>query len=93
VIDDYNKNYIIENKMSQSYQNQFISSVKLFYEVIFNTKLNVEEIQCHRKARALPKVIAKEDVIKLFESVKNIKHKTILVLIYSACLRRSELIH
>ena len=92
-IDNYNRNYIIENSMSQSYQNQFVSTVKLFYEVIFNTKLNIEEIQRPRRVKALPKVLAKEDVIKLFDSVRNLKHKTILVLIYSAGLRRSELLH
>ena len=39
--------------------------------------------------KKLPIVLNREDVIRIFESVNNIKHKAILMLAYSAGLRVS----
>jgi integrase/recombinase XerD len=44
-----------------------------------------------RKAEDLPGVLSQEEVKLLFKSVENIKHKTILMLIYAAGLSVSEL--
>jgi integrase/recombinase XerD len=38
----------------------------------------------------LPNVLSKEEVLKIIDSTENIKHKTLLALIYSAGLRISE---
>jgi len=45
-----------------------------------------------RKEKKLPFVLSREDVIRIFESVNNIKHKAILMLAYSARLRVSEVV-
>jgi len=45
-----------------------------------------------RKEKKLPIVLGREDVIRIFESVNNIKHKAILMLAYSAGLRVSEVV-
>ncbi len=89
----YNDDFILKNNFSATYQNQFINALKKYYEKIENKNLQVEELERPRKARRLPKVISKENVKKLLDSVKNIKHKTILSLIYSAGLRRSEVLN
>jgi site-specific recombinase XerD len=41
----------------------------------------------------LPKILSEEEVIAILKSVDNLKHKTMLSLIYAAGLRRSELIN
>jgi site-specific recombinase XerD len=46
-----------------------------------------------KKEHKLPKVLSKNEVKKILDSSKNIKHKSILMLIYSAGLRRSELLN
>jgi len=45
-----------------------------------------------RKERKLPVVLARQDVIRLLESVANIKHRALLMLAYSAGLRVSEVV-
>jgi len=44
-----------------------------------------------QQGKKLPFVLSYEDVIHIFESVNNIKHKAILVLAYSAGLRMQDI--
>ncbi len=45
------------------------------------------------KDQRLPKVISKEEILTMIRLTKNIKHKCIIELLYSAGLRRSELLN
>ncbi|MCK4407127.1 MAG: site-specific integrase [Bacteroidales bacterium] len=90
---NYNNDFILKNDLSPSYQNQLINAIKLFYEKVYNKKLIIENIERPIKARPLPKVLSKEDIKKIIDSISNLKHKTIISLIYSAGLRRRELIN
>lgn len=92
-IKDYNDKFILKNNLSTTYQNQFINALKKYYEKIQNKNLKIEEIERPRRSKPLPKVISKQSVKKLLDSTKNIKHKAILSLIYSAGLRRSEVLN
>ncbi len=49
-------------------------------------------IERPRKQQTLPKIISKEEAKALINSTNNIKHKCIASLLYSAGLRRSEVI-
>ena len=51
------------------------------------------EIERPRKEHKLPKVISKEEVLAVMAHTNNIKHRCIVSLLYSAGLRRSELIN
>ena len=50
------------------------------------------EIKRPRKDKKLPVVLSKEEVAKILSSVDNVKHKAILMLIYSSGLRISEVV-
>ena len=76
-----------------AYQNQLINAIKLFYEKVYNKKLIIENIERPIRARPLPKVLSQEDIKKIIDSISNLKHKTIISLIYSVGLRRSEAIN
>jgi len=89
----FNNDYILANKYSSSYQNQFVNAVKLFFAKIQNKQLNPELIHRPRTERKLPNVLSKEEVKAILESTKNIKHRAMLSLIYSCGLRCGELIH
>ncbi|MFP4523602.1 MAG: tyrosine-type recombinase/integrase [Candidatus Nanoarchaeia archaeon] len=45
-----------------------------------------------KKKKTLPKVLPKEEILKMIELTTNIKHKLVLQLLYSSGLRLSELI-
>ena len=50
-------------------------------------------IERPRSENKLPKVISKEEVLAIINATNNIKHKCIVSLLYSAGLRRSELLN
>ena len=89
----FNKDFIIKQGYSASYQNQVINAIKLFYLKVEHKELNIELIDRPRKYRPLPKVITKEVIQRMLTSIPNLKHQTALTLIYSCGLRRSELIN
>jgi site-specific recombinase XerD len=89
--------YILElvNKsgISPSQQNQRINSIKFYYEKVLGREKEYYKIERPRKERKLPTVLTKREVQQILENIKNVKHKCILTTIYSAGLRRSELIN
>jgi integrase/recombinase XerD len=85
--------YILPNGLSQSFQNQMISSVKKFYTHIYKMSIDPVKIQRPRPRHKLPNVLGKDEVKKLLGSLSNEKHRVMLSLIYACGLRRSELIN
>ena len=88
----FNNEYILKNRYSQCYQNQVVNAIKLFYRKIQQRKLEIDLIERPRTEKKLPNVLSKEEVKSILEALDNIKHKTMLCLIYACGLRRSELI-
>ena len=88
----YNNDYILSNKLSASYQNQIVNSIKLFFQTIRHTKMLVDKIHRPKRAKVLPNVLSKEEIKLILNAHSNIKHKMMLSLIYSCGLRRGELL-
>ena len=88
----FNNEYILKNKLSESYQNQTINALKLFLQIIHNQKIIIELIERPRREKRLPNVLSKEEVKLILKSLVNIKHQTMLSLIYSCGLRSGELL-
>ncbi|MBS7787881.1 tyrosine-type recombinase/integrase [Flavobacterium sp. CYK-55] len=94
-IDDlilFNNEYILEQKLSASYQNQIVNAVKLYFAQIQHRKLDVELIHRPKRQKLLPNVLSKAEVKMLLEAHVNFKHKVMLCMIYSCGLRSSELV-
>lgn len=89
---DYNYRCLVEQGLSRATQNVAISSLKLFYKRLKLTNLDMEAIERPQKHRKLPTILSEQEVKKMIGTIRNIKHKAIVCLIYSAGLRRSELI-
>lgn len=89
---DFNNNYILKNNFSSSYQNQVVNGIKLFYRSMHLAKFDVELVHRPKKEKTLPNVLSKEEVKKILEVSTNIKHRSMLALIYACGLRRSELL-
>jgi len=89
----FNNEYILENKFSASFQNQVINSIKLFFRTIENTRIEAELIHRPKRPKLLPNILSKEEVKSIICSPINLKHRTMLSLIYACGLRRSELLN
>lgn len=88
----YNNEYILKNNLSASYQNQIVNAIKLYFKTIRNTKIEVDKIHRPKRAKILPNVLSKEEVKAVLNAPSNLKHKTMLSLIYSCGLRCGELL-
>jgi site-specific recombinase XerD len=84
--------YVIETKkVSVSYINQVISAVKILQHDVLGNEWEPIRIKRPRRVQKLPVVLSKEEVKSLIETTRNLKHRAILAVIYSAGLRISEL--
>ena len=84
---------IRKKNISASQQNQRINAIKFYYEKVLGFEKQFYQIERPRKEFKLPQVLSENEIMAILRASKNIKHKAILGLIYSAGLRRSELIN
>ncbi|OBX17485.1 MULTISPECIES: site-specific tyrosine recombinase/integron integrase [Bizionia] len=99
-IDHLNENDIREylqvltqEKRSNSYNNIAINSIKFYYEIVLGMPNRLYRIERPRVKMKLPVVLAKEDIKRMINCTPNIKHRCVVSLLYSAGLRRSELLN
>lgn len=91
-INEYLLMLIKERNVSVSHQSQVMSAIKMFYSNVVEQESKVAGLFQPKKPQKLPKVFTEEEVSALLRSVDNLKHRCILMLIYSAGLRLGELI-
>ncbi len=85
--------YLINEKgVSISTQNQAINSIKFHLEHVKKHDRQTYYVDRPLKERKLPTVMSEEEIAALLAQVKNIKHRCIVLLLYSAGLRMSELL-
>jgi integrase/recombinase XerD len=87
----YLKHLVLAGK-SDSYLGQMVNAIKFYYEIVLSMPNRFYEIERPQKRERLPKVLSKADVVAMIKGTRNLKHKCIIGLIYSAGLRRSELL-
>jgi len=90
-IKDYLLHLAEERQSATSTLNQAINALKFYYGTMLKKKF-VYEVKRPRKDKKLPVVLSKEEVAKILSSVDNLKHKAILMLVYSAGLRVGEVV-
>lgn len=86
--------YLIDKyKISESKQNMAINAIKFYYEEVLNLPREYYEIQRPKRPKTLPNVLSHDEILRLINSPKNIKHKAILYTLYSCGIRVSELLN
>jgi len=84
---------LIESKnISSSQQNQRINAIKFYYEKVLKQEKQYYSIERPNKEFRLPDILSKAEIKLIFENTTNLKHKCILEIIYSAGLRRGEVL-
>jgi integrase/recombinase XerD len=88
--------YLLElintKNISESQQNQRINAIKFYYEKVLGRNSEYYRLERPRREHKLPDVLSRSEIKKMLDTTGNIKHKIIIQLLYSAGLRRSELI-
>lgn len=93
MIIDFLQYLVNERNISGSYQNQSINAIKFYYERVMGGQRKIYTIDRPRKEKLLPEVLSEEEIIDILNVTENLKHKAILMTIYSAGLRIGELIN
>ncbi|PWJ35048.1 tyrosine-type recombinase/integrase [Sediminitomix flava] len=83
---------LVKKQKSRSYLNQTINAIKFYYEVVKEMPNRFYKIDRPRKADKLPTVLAKDEINQMLACSGNLKNRCIIGLLYSAGLRRSELL-
>lgn len=83
---------MMKEKHSNTYVNQAISALRFWFKAVL--KRSDFPIQWVRPKRnkTLPSVFSEEEVLALFDSTSNLKHRLLLTLAYSSGLRVSEVV-
>lgn len=68
-------------------------AVRLYSDLVWGLRLHSNFLSKYRKERKLPDVLSIEEIKQVIESIENLKHKTIISLIYSCGLRISECVN
>lgn len=81
--------YLVDKKYGSSMLNIVINALKFYYHKVLGRRF-ICDIKRPKKEKKLPNILNEIEIKYLLESIKNIKHKTIISLIYSSGLRVSE---
>lgn len=86
--------YLLRDKgKSHAYVNQTLSALKFLLTKVLYIKGASERLPRPKREHKLPDVLSQQEVLRILNSVKNIKHRAILILTYSAGLRVSEVVN
>ena len=91
-IDGYHKGMLQRKGVKASTINQSVNAIKLYYDKVLGIEINTDKIERPKMGKKLPNVYSVREMQEIIQSTNNIKHKTILFIIYSAGLRISEAI-
>jgi integrase/recombinase XerD len=92
-IREYQLLLVQRKKLSWALFNQTVCALRFFYHDVLHRNWMIEHIPYPRHEQKLPMVLSPGEVAALFQSTPNLKHRAILMTIYGAGLRVSELIH
>lgn len=83
-----------EKKISVSQQNMRINAIKFYYEKVKGGKRRYYDgITRAKEYKTLPEVLSRNEISRILSCLPNLKHHCMISLIYSAGLRRSELLN
>lgn len=93
--DDFNlekiKDYLITiNK--RSYHKQLVAAVRNYYLYVLKKKISFDDLPYPRKEEKIPEILSVDEMRKIIEYPKNLKHQCIICLLYDCGLRIGEIL-
>ena len=84
--------YCYMKKLSISWQRLVLNALKHLKDHLKMPEVVVEKLYYPKKDELLPNVLSKEEVVMILKAPTNLKHRTMLALVYGCGLRRGELL-
>ncbi|MCA1606014.1 MAG: site-specific integrase [Acidobacteria bacterium] len=83
--------FLVQDKqVSWSSFIQSVAALRFLYRITLGKEWAIEHIPFPRRQQKLPLVLSISEMLQFFESIKNIKHRAMLMIAYAAGLRVSE---
>lgn len=82
--------FLLQQGCSHSYVNQVISSIKFLNKYVLYKDDLLIYLNRPKKEKKLPNILSKKEVKDILTALNNLKHNTILAVVYSSGLRVSE---
>jgi integrase/recombinase XerD len=79
-----------ERGVSRSWLVQVIAALRFLYRETLDRPTMVPRLRYPRSKRRQPVVLSREEVARLLEAIRNVKHRTVAMTLYGAGLRVSE---
>ncbi|MBU7006051.1 site-specific tyrosine recombinase/integron integrase [Phosphitispora fastidiosa] len=81
---------LAEKGLSPATVNTYNSGLRFLYTATLDVPINLNKLPCHRKQRKFPDILTRKEVSALFDACDNLRDKCMLMTMYSAGLRISE---
>lgn len=92
-IESFINSKVLNDHISASYQRSLVGAIKKAYTLLLDRQIKLDYLLPKRGEHKLPKFFSKEEVRRILDHTDNLKHKAMLMAIYSCGLRLSELLN
>jgi len=92
-IEVFLEDVIAKRNYSISSHRQCVSAIKHLDQLDLKLNFDASELMRPKKDKKLPIILSSTEVLRLLQVTKNLKHRAIIAIIYSAGLRISELLN
>jgi len=82
-----------EKQLAYTTHKQLCAALKLFYKEMYSREINFLPVYPTRRPQPLPNIISSKEVKAILNSHNNLKHKTMLTVVYALGLRSGEIIN
>jgi integrase/recombinase XerD len=87
----YQAHLFTDRKLEPGTVQQHVAALRFFYVKTLKRRYLLDEIPHPKRPRKLPAILSPEEVAQLIEAARNLFHRTMLMTLYSAGVRRAEL--
>lgn len=85
--------YLIrEKQVASSSTIQVVCALRFFYTKVLKLSFDLEDLPFQKRRRTLPSVLTEKEIVALLEAESNVKHRAILMTLYSGGLRLQEVV-
>ncbi|MDZ4795621.1 MAG: tyrosine-type recombinase/integrase [Bacteroidota bacterium] len=90
-IKDYLQYCLEKLALTENTLHSRMNALKFYYEQVLKREKFFWDIPRPKKGIQLPKVLSKEEMIRLIKAIENVKHRTMIMIGYACGLRVSEI--
>jgi len=80
-----------DDKLAPQTVNLHLNAIKFYYYQVVKTKFQIR-VQCTKRTKRIPVVLARQEILNIIDAIKNPKHRLMIALAYSSGLRISEIV-